>query len=123
MLGYQVAEFGDVNYGTIRKQDRYEVGEADIIFGCPKNEKTYVVSCKLKPPDASHIDKIQNLSEELRKLELTSVQPIIFVMESATAIKQKVSGARVIDGDDIKHIIDCIRKNKTSEAKTIITQL
>lgn len=122
ITGFKTLEFGDTEYGILRREDRYELGEADIIIQDVEKGGTYVVQCKTKPPDSSEIDKIANLAINLRERGITPIQPLIFVMEFAGELKQNKRGVKILDKDDIGKIMRCIHEDNLKEAKKVITE-
>lgn len=122
IIGFKTLELGDTNYGTFRREDRFELGEADSIVQDVEKGGTYVIQCKAKPPDSSEIDKIANLATYLRERGVTSVQPLLFVMESARELKQNRRGVKIVDKDDIVKTVKYIREDNIGEAKKVITE-
>jgi len=120
LLGFKVVELGDLGLGVLR-EDKYEVGEADIVVQDAITGKIYVVSCSLKPPRPDKVDKIANISGYFKERGVM-VEPLMFVSESAGEVKRSVRRAKLLDRDTIIQIVGLVRKERFEEAKRIIEE-
>lgn len=120
LLGFNVMEMGDLGLGVVR-EDKYEVGEADLITQDASTSKIYVVSCSLKPPSDAKVDKIANLAEHIRRKGLM-VEPLMAVSEGAGEVKRNTRRVKVLDRDDLIKVISLLRSENFGEAKRIVTE-
>lgn len=120
LLGFKVMEIGDLGLGVIR-EDKYERGEADILAQDMSNEKTYVISCSLKPPRPEKVDKIANTAGYLRERGIM-VEPLMFISESAGEVKRNIRRVKVLDLDDLTKVFSLLRSERYEEAKRAIIE-
>lgn len=123
IVGMKVVEVGDTRYGVLRREDKFEKGEADILAHDRNSEKTYVVDCTVKPPASDKVDKLGNLASSLRERGITSIEPMFFVMEDARESRTNVRNITVIEGNTIAKILEKLREDDVEEARRLSLNL
>jgi hypothetical protein len=119
-LGLRTVELGDLGLGVLR-EEKYEVGETDILAEDTVTHQIYVISCSLKPPGAEKVDKIANVAGNLREKGLT-VEPLMFVGEPAGEVKRNVRRVKVLDRDDLHQVAQTLRTGNLLEARRIVLE-
>jgi len=119
LLDFRQIEIGDLGLGVLR-EDKYEIGEADILAEDLATRRVYVISCSLKPPGADKLDKIANISSFFKERGVMT-EPLALVSEEAGEVKRDVRRVRVLDREDLIKVIQLLNSESVDGAKKIFT--
>ena len=119
LLGFRQIEIGDLELGVLR-EDKYEIGEADILAEDIATRRVYVISCSLKPPGADKLDKIANISSFFKDRGVMT-EALALVSEEAGEVKRDARRVRVLDREDLTKAMQLLNRESIDEAKKIFT--
>ncbi|MDI6799001.1 MAG: hypothetical protein QMD12_03370 [Candidatus Aenigmarchaeota archaeon] len=121
LMDFKNIELGDTRHGTIKRSDGSHVGDVDVIAQDVETKRMYAIQCTISPPDDRKIDVIANITSELR-VRGVPVEPLIFVRDFATQVKKNVRRVRVIDLEDLLHVLKLLQEENIKEAKRMLIE-
>ena len=115
----ELLHFSTIHLGkdgeTIR-ENKMEIGSADILLYEAENENLFLIDCTLRAPSNQKIDNIRNSADYISRKMGYQIKPIIFCASNCPQVKEGAvkTNVKIYDLEDLKQFLSTYKQGYIS---------